>query len=214
VADGGATVDARPAGCPLRHLAPSGPNQPGDLCASNEDCAHAPDELAWCEARDQAEAQLEIQRCHQFTRAKLGEPCALTVLTNGEHVGAIARGQEPIPDVSGFCDLARGLVCDARDRRCRALPELGQSCAGHGFCARGVVCGGDVCQPAHLLGEPCQSIGDFVDQPPCVPSARCDIFANVCVPAVPEGGACTYGPQCASGVCINTACAPEGTCPP
>jgi hypothetical protein len=212
--DGGATPDAPPQACPFKLFPPAGVNVPGDFCSVPEDCAHGPDDFARCEALDLVDVQLKLQRCHRLVRAKLGEECTLTVTSTGAQTGGSSLEQQPLPDVSGFCDLTRELVCDARERRCRALPALGQSCAGHGYCARGATCEGDVCVPGRALGQPCQSVGDFLDQPQCEPTARCDLPTSTCVPARATGEPCDYGPQCASGVCLFMACAPQGTCPP
>jgi predicted small lipoprotein YifL len=200
-ADGGATADATTEACPAKVPAPSGANEPGDFCTGPSDCRRAVDEIVTCWPRHRNDEQLKLQRCHRFTHSRLGESCELTGLTGSLLPGRILVGQY-LPDVAGYCDFAQGLVCDSVERRCRTLPQLGQSCAGTPYCA-----------PGRAVGEVCQGYGDFDYLPECELSAHCDIALNRCVPRVAPGRPCDYDPQCTSGACRDGTCAPAGTCP-
>jgi hypothetical protein len=132
------------------------------------------------------------------------------------YVGTIEAGQtcQRFGVTVDLDDCAQGLHC-SDDRTCVPLCEgveplaEGERCMAGieilGECDAGLFCDpadGD-CRVAASLGEPC-------DQRPCAADGFCDLAQQprTCVPRANAGERCSTHDACASGLCLDDACAP------
>jgi hypothetical protein len=133
------------------------------------------------------------------------------------------------------CDIG-AVACKRESRCnddgiCAARRKPGESCSPQDRCVLGAVCDGDVCRgPAYVgVGEACdferrcpyasaclegacRAAAELSE--PCGPLIPCDsgfcrfdaTNEGTCVELVAQGGACSRGEQCQTGVCIEGRC--------
>ncbi|MEL6543042.1 MAG: hypothetical protein AAFQ82_00345, partial [Myxococcota bacterium] len=205
----------------------------GESCVSSEQCIDGSCADARCcenDCDDTCEACSELLtglpdgECHPVPRTNsdfgtctptgtgcAGDSCVCTGATSClSAVGAPCDG--PSECITGNC----------RDNVC-ALGEQGDPCGVNDACASGLVCIGEVCRAASLLGGDCDEVADCdgnnlacdTQLCSCAPGfADCDLSPeNGCEQSlndVNNCGTCTrrcgFGASCSAGQCI---CAPE-----
>ncbi len=113
---------------------------------------------------------------------------------------ALQTAGEPCHD---DVECVAGLACDQGMRTCGTPAALSADCS-HVRCIDTAFCGsGDTCQALLVAGDPCDSSGDYWDQPECGAGLVCDYSSShmheVCVAPVSIAGSCSDGQPCVSG---------------
>jgi len=130
------------------------------------------------------------------------KPCANTGFDIAE--GEVCRDVE----AEFFGNCADGLVCDADDGICKALPTVGEPCPLNVRCAEGLVC--DTSSGSPICAEPL-AVGESCILPLQCESRTCT--EGSCAPPPGDGETCIQ--TCAEGfVCGFDASSGMGTCQP
>ncbi|MBI5547938.1 MAG: hypothetical protein HY901_28990, partial [Deltaproteobacteria bacterium] len=150
------------------------------------------------------------QACDTDVDCHLDAVCAAGLCTPREVCAQRAAGEpcvtEPLGCVAGtFCNDT-GAV-----QTCEAVRPLGQPCEFTDDCVPGAYCsfGDQVCTAYSGVGGSCE--GALL----CASGLYCDdLEGSLCATLQPEGAACDYGFECASGYCdpATAACAPQPAC--
>lgn len=91
------------------------------------------------------------------------------------------------------CYRNDGLRCASSTSKCVSLAQNGEACAGSTDCTTALYCKSSRCTPREALGAACTRTSAG-----CVAGAYCDPQSLTCVPALPDGGACSD-----SGMCLS-----------
>jgi hypothetical protein len=195
---------------------PSGPQQPGERCTKNADCAGAPGTITECTRNPQTGT---TSACIRMAPGQAGSgTCLGEMVTEALTVfAAFDKGTGAPPVFSGYyCSLPAGLYCDTVDEslatpQCKPAGGGGAPCSYSGQCASQTCMNSGegmpgTCLPVVSIGEPCWSgeanIGvcdgtSFCSYPVTGPAS--------CTARLPAGATCT-----ADGVCESSSCACVG----
>ena len=191
---------------------PSGPQQPGQPCVTNGDCAGAPGKVTYC-SPDPSQASPTGHLCLQVAPGQPGDHTCLGDM-NADGViisAAFYRANAGVPPIAtGFvCRQRDGVYCaatnDPTTTACAARGTTGSSCNYGTTCASGACTGSEndagTCVapvgPGHVCG------GSVV----CDDTSYCKNDGTtptpICTTKVPPGSDCHYAGNsaCASGNC-------------
>ena len=143
------------------------------------------------------------------------ESCERATQGTVELGGACSSGEQCAGDAS--CELSGEMVCeigvcvagDSNEGSEGGTAMLGEACEDSEGCAGGLLCSSttEVCAEAswHAEGEACELGGAKICNPGLVCQLDLMTFSQTCVPPIPMGGQCLFGPQCEIGLtCIGT----------
>lgn len=193
---------------------PSGPQQPGQLCKTNADCAGVPGQVTYC-TTDPSQLSPPRSFCIQLAPGQSGDhTCFGNMDTDGVIVAAaFYRANAGVPPLTTgvVCQRRSGFYCaftdDPLTRACAMLLPDGANCSSDSTCASGACTGaGGTCAPRVAAGQTCQSLG--------VP-AVCDDASycknngtgtQTCVPKLPPGSDCSGAGDaaCTTGRCPSS----------
>lgn len=203
----------------------SGSSSCGTSCSQDSHC----DGTAWCNGTTCITKYPNGNACSETRQCQSGI-CVDGVCCDGacggqceacDNVGSVGtctptsgapHGARPVCSgdgtaCNGVCDGSSRTQCalpggsvECRPASCSAGQETAQTfCVGNGSCPAATV---NACAPYQCGGTGCLSSCTVDTQ--CQLGYRCEVGA--CVPARPNGEACTANTECASGYCIDGFC--------
>jgi hypothetical protein len=185
----------------------SGTVPPGQPCQADTDCATVAGGGSLCFGQfvlnDGSTSQ--TQTCIQTMPGQAGSaPCIGT--QNGTETSYGWSGSGAAPPQAYLCNTASGTRCDWTTQKCVALATVGQSCGSNSDCVSSAYCrlGSSAGQCTPRLADGASCTGATAG---CLTTSYCDPTIAICKPLILSGSACDYGPACASGDCVNLACA-------
>ena len=181
-----------------------GSKQPGTPCTSQYQCAAPATGEARCVrvVSDAGASLVCVVRPSNYDRGKLGDPCHQSC--NYTPIGISCTGStwndpsdpSAATDLPTTCYKNDGLQCDPSTSKCVPLAQSGQACSGSADCTSALYCKASRCAPREALGAACTRTSAG-----CVAGAYCEPQSLTCVPALPDGDACSDSGVCLSGSC-------------
>ncbi len=202
------TLDIEAPACSEVYAATGGTVQPGSPCKEDTDCAPAADGKAECVSTPSSGTETRI--CQIQVTGKEGDtPCVGT--KDGSSTSftftSSGTGGTPVTPSRGFlCNVADGLRCESKEKKCVRISDVGGPCDGSSnACVKTAYCDGtQTCAPRVTVGSPCGANG--VSSSACVAEAYCDTTEKKCLATTPIGAACAKNEQCVSRRCLNGTC--------
>jgi hypothetical protein len=186
----------------------TGTKKPGEACSEDEECAPSAEGKVECASLFVGGSQ--IKKCQVQVTGKLGDtPCAGTVDGNTTSFSGSGTATD-IPPKGYLCYVKDGLRCDSKTGACAAIAKVGEACEGFGsyLCTKDAYCDTTAkkCVARKAVGAACTGFSS--EQ--CVEGAYCDSTTKACVASLAVGAPCKSSNECASGSCVNSACAAGG----
>jgi len=196
----GAEDDSATPSCAKVFASKSGTTAPGGTCTTDSDCAPASNGTVRCASIFVGTSS--ISKCQVDMVGKAGDsPCVGT--KEGAVTSYVGTSSSDVPPQGYVCDVANGVFCDPTSGACKALANVGDSCAD-AQCVDAAYCDGTgKCVARIAVGASCAGGEDT-----CVTTAWCDPTSGVCATKLAQGQACSDNRACSSGDCTNEKCAP------